>query len=72
MERAWEVWKTLSGFVLLAVAGVWLLGSAHQDRPLKTGAEFLAAVDYVKAESVHEVRRGLHWLETHWLETGGR
>lgn len=62
MERAWEVWKTIGGVVLLAVAGVWLAGSARQHRPLKSGAEFLAAVDYVKAESVHEVRRGLHWL----------
>jgi hypothetical protein len=64
MYRAWEVWKTIGGVVLLALAGVWLVGSAHRHRPLKTGAEFLAAVDYVKAESVHEFRRGLHWLES--------
>jgi hypothetical protein len=62
MERAWEVWKTTGGVVLLVLAFVWLAGSAHQQRPVETGAEFLAAVEYVKVQSVHEVRRGLHWL----------
>ena len=64
MERAWQIWKTIGGVVLLFMALVYLAGSVERHRPLRNGAEFLAAFDHVHARVVHEVRRGLHWLST--------
>ena len=62
MQRAWDVWKTVGGVVLLVVACVYLAGSLNRHRPLKNAREFEAAFDHVTSVVVRDVRRGIDWL----------
>jgi len=62
MQRAWDVWKTVGGVVLLVAACVYLAGSLNRHRPLENAREFEAAFDHVTGVVVRDVRRGVDWL----------
>jgi hypothetical protein len=61
MERAWQVWKTIGGVVLLIMSGIYLATSAHVGHALNRH-EAWATFDHATGAVIGEVEQAVDWL----------
>jgi hypothetical protein len=65
MARAWELIQKVGGVLLVILIVIFVMGSAHQGRPLHNSREFGQAFDEVTGSIVRELTHGTQWIAGH-------